>query len=102
MLLRSARNFLHPGRELDEHGYDVTLATAALYAEPRPEISRWFNWIRTEIVRGGQSAIPCFHHPRFTPEFVSKTLGVPVYVITPRTIGDIAKETLRIHSEHAR
>jgi GR25 family glycosyltransferase involved in LPS biosynthesis len=100
-LLRSARKLLHPGNQLDSHGYDLTLAHAALFAEPKPEIARWFHWIRSEIVRGGSSAIPCFNHPRFTPEFVAETLGVPVYTMTPKTLDEIAAQVDKIRKDHS-
>ena len=70
--LRAAFKYLHCGNTIDAHGYDVTLSLAAKFADPVPEIARWFHWIRSEIARGNSTAIPCCYHPRIRKEDLEK------------------------------
>lgn len=66
--LLTATNYLHCGNSIDANGYDITLSLAAKLADPVPEVYRWYNWIRSEIVRSNSKALPCLYHPRITKE----------------------------------
>lgn len=70
-VLQKCRSMLHAGNTIDANGYDVTLSVAAKYADPVPEIERWFSWIRGEIVRSNSLALPCLFHPRITTDMLA-------------------------------
>lgn len=70
--LRKYRHLLHCGNKVDAAGYDITLSYAANSKDPLPEIARWYNWIRSEIVRSNSKALPCLYHPRITREELSQ------------------------------
>lgn len=66
--LLAATKYLHCGNQVDANGYDITLSFASKLADPIPEISKWYSWIRSEIVRSNSPALPCLYHPRITKE----------------------------------
>jgi hypothetical protein len=70
--LLTAIRYLHCGNQVDANGYDITLSLASKLADPIPEIARWYNWIRSEIVRSNSQALPCLYHPRITREQLSQ------------------------------
>ena len=85
--LRTAIKYLHCGNQIDANGYDITLSLAAKLADPIPEISRWYSWIRSEIVRSKSKALPCLYHPRITKEQLQQVCptvleinDVPTYI----------------------
>lgn len=95
-LLRECKPLLHAGNSIDFNGFDVTLAQAAKYAEPEPEISRWYSWVRTEIIRGGTGAIPCFFHPKIPIETVRSALKCRVIDLDPSNSHDVAEAVRNI------
>lgn len=88
-LLRASKAYLYPGNNLDAHGYDVTLAIAARYADPIPDINQWYQWVRSEIVRDKGKAIPCLFHPLISKEQIEAAGISNVIEIFPNTIDDI-------------
>lgn len=100
-LLRSARAYLHPGNQLDANGYDITLSNAARYIDPVPEITRWYNWIRSEIAQTNLNAIPCFNHPRFTIEQVQNALQMPVIPFAYNSLPEIRERVEELIRNHA-
>jgi hypothetical protein len=70
--LKAAKKYLHCGRNLDAHGYDSGLTLASRFSNPVPEIYKWYNWVRSEIVREHMQAIPCCYHPRIKKEDLEK------------------------------
>jgi hypothetical protein len=72
--LKAAKKYLHCGKNLDAHGYDIGLTMAAKFANPLPGIHHWYNWIRSEIASGRASkdAVPCCYHPRIKKEDLQK------------------------------
>jgi hypothetical protein len=70
--LKAAKKYLHCGRNLDAHGYDSGLTLASRFSNPVPEIYKWYNWVRSEIVREHMQAIPCCFHPRIKKEDLQK------------------------------
>lgn len=99
LLLRIAKPFLHQGNKLEHHGFDITIAQAARYANPRPEINRWYNWIRSEIIRGRSTAIPCFYHPTISPSMVEEATNAKVYPIHPHSLSEIERAVQEIINE---
>lgn len=97
-LLQSARNYLHQGNSLDAAGCDVTLSQAAKYADPTPEIDRWYGWIRGEIVRSNSKAIPCLFHPRITDEMLEKC-SFRTVVLSPSKLEEIIEFHDQIQSK---
>jgi len=88
-LLRECKSMLHAGNSIDYNGYDVTLSQAAKYAEPEPEIARWFSWIRAEVIRANNGSIPCFFHPRIPIETVRSALKCEVIDASPKSTSDV-------------
>lgn len=89
-LLHESRDYLHQGNSLDAMGCDITLSLAAKYADPTPEIDRWYGWIRGEIVRSNSQALPCLFHPRITDEMIADCKFRPI-VIEPKTLDDVTE-----------
>lgn len=87
-LLQKSRYYLHAGNSIDADGYDVSLALAAKFVDPVPEIDRWYGWIRGEIVRSNSKALPCLYHPRITEEML-KGCGFSYVVLNANTLEDI-------------
>lgn len=95
-LLRECKAFLHPGNNIDYNGYDVTLAQAAKYVDPKPEIARWFNWVRTEVIRDKTGALPCFFHPKIPIETVKSALMCDVIEFSPKSVSEVEDFMKRI------
>lgn len=90
-LLHKARKFLHPGNQVDAHGYDITLTLAGKMIDPLPEVKRWYDWVRSEVVRGMPSALPCLFH-NVINETHLKAIGVrPIIISNISTVEDIEK-----------
>jgi hypothetical protein len=81
-LLHKMSPYLHPGNNVDAHGYDVTLNLAAKMIEPLPEVQRWYNWIRMEIVssNNGYNVYPCLYHHKIPASYLD-AIGVKVITI---------------------
>ena len=71
-VILNSRAYLHQGNHIDANGFDVTLSLAAKFADPIPEIDRWYGWIRGEIVRSNSKALPCLYHPRISNEMLKR------------------------------
>jgi GR25 family glycosyltransferase involved in LPS biosynthesis len=87
-VLQQSRTYLHQGNQIDASGFDVTLSLAAKFADPIPEIDRWYGWIRGEVVRSNSKALPCLFHPRITNEMLSKC-GFRFIECNARTIHEV-------------
>lgn len=74
---------LHSGFTKDAAGFDKGLTVAVKYADPAPEINRWYSYVRNEVIkRPGKFTLPCLFHPRVTEEMLSRD-GIafrPLYV----------------------
>ena len=97
--LKAAKRYLYCGRSLDAHGYDSGLSQATKYANPVPGIYQWYNWVRSEIVRGNMEAIPCCYHPRIKKEDLEK---VCPNIIEIENIEEYISELQKAESLHTR
>lgn len=81
-LLHQMNAFLHPGNNVDANGFDITLNLAAKMIEPLPEVFKWYNWIRMEIVGSnhGYDIYPCLYHTKIPPSYL-EALGIKVITL---------------------
>lgn len=95
-LLFQARQWLHTGNQTDMNGIDITLAFAAKMKEPATEVNKWYQWIRTEIIRGKTTQLPCMNHPAID-ETLLHSLGIKTETILyPKSLEEIKQVVDRV------
>ena len=96
-LLHKLSTRLHPGNNVDAHGYDITLNLAAKMIDPLPEVQRWYNWIRREVVDCNfkQPMYPCLFHNRINKEHLEQ-LDITTYIIDATKNPTVAYVTERL------
>jgi hypothetical protein len=88
-LLHKSRMYLHPGNQVDAHGFDITLNLAAKMIDPLPEVKRWYDWIRSEVVRTFPKGLPCLFHTKINKEHLD-ALGIQSVILKdPKTVEEI-------------
>ena len=92
----------HYGNWRDNSGYDHGLTQASKYRYPGPEITKWYNAIRSEIVKEKSNKIPCLFHPMITDEMISQAnLGKVIYIDNPKNeieVNDKLVEKVQLHN----
>jgi len=92
-LLKEIPHLVHVGNKLDRNGYDISLSLAANYANPLPEIQRWYNWIRSEIVNTKSKQLPCLFHPRIKQSDLEQICKV--HVIDTSSLEELKLQILK-------
>ena len=100
-LSRQLEDRLHFGNWRDNGGYDRGLTLASKFAYPGPEISKWYQLVRAEVVREDKGRIPCVFHPRLTDEMLSMaSLGNVLYLNEP-TLEEAQRAIDELRGKHA-
>lgn len=80
-LVNDCVDMLHFGNQINSGGYDVTLHEATKYRYPGPTLSKWFGWIRSEIVRSGELRLPAVYHPQISETLLKEHLPCELIVV---------------------